>query len=241
MSDHTMQMNGVQITWLGHATFKITSPQGKVILIDPWTQGNPACPAEHKQIDHLDLMLVSHGHFDHAGDAVSVAKAAKPGSVVAIVELAGWLQSKGVENTIGINKGGTIVAQGIKITLTHAIHSSSVDDSVYVGEPCGFVLEFENGRKLYHSGDTCAFSDMQIIAEVYKPDVALLPIGDFYTMGPREAAVAVRMLGVKHVIPMHYGTFPVLVGTPAQLQDALSSLGLNDVEVIAMKPGETIS
>jgi L-ascorbate metabolism protein UlaG (beta-lactamase superfamily) len=239
MADYKMNMQGVQITWLGHATFKITSPQGKVILIDPWTQKNPACPAEWKKIDKVDLMLVTHGHFDHIGDAVEIAKATKP-TVVTIVELAGWLQSKGVENTIGMNKGGTITIDGVKITMTHAIHTSGVEDGSYVGEACSYVLEFENQRKLYHAGDTCAFSDMQLINELHRPDVALLPIGDYYTMGPREAAVAVRMLGVLHVIPMHYGTFPALTGTPAGLREALQQLGLNEVEVIEMQPGQTI-
>jgi L-ascorbate metabolism protein UlaG (beta-lactamase superfamily) len=239
MADYKMNMQGVQITWLGHATFKITSSQGKVILIDPWTQKNPACPAEWKKIDKVDLMLVTHGHFDHIGDAVEIAKATKP-TVVTIVELAGWLQSKGVENTIGMNKGGTITIDGVKITMTHAIHTSGVEDGSYVGEACSYVLEFENQRKLYHAGDTCAFSDMQLINELHRPDVALLPIGDYYTMGPREAAVAVRMLGVLHVIPMHYGTFPALTGTPAGLREALQQLGLNEVEVIEMQPGQTI-
>ncbi len=234
-----MQLNGVQITWLGHATFKITTPGGKIVLIDPWTRNNPACPANLKRVDKVDLMLVSHGHSDHAGDAVSIAKATKP-TCVAIVELAGWLGSKGVENTVGMNKGGTVDINGIKVTMTHAIHSSGVEDKSYVGDACGYVIQFENGLKLYHAGDTCAFSDMQIIGELYTPDVAMLPIGDFYTMGPREAAIAVRMLGVKHVIPMHYATFPVLTGTPAALREALQSLGLSQVEVIEMKPGQTI-
>jgi L-ascorbate metabolism protein UlaG (beta-lactamase superfamily) len=234
-----MQLNGVQITWLGHATFKVTTPGGKIVLIDPWTFQNPACPKGLKRVDKLDLMLVTHGHFDHMGDAVDIAKATNP-TTVAIVELAGWLGSKGVEQTIGINKGGSVNVEGIRVSMTHAIHTSGVEDRSYAGDACGYVIEFENGRKLYHAGDTCAFSDMQIIGELYQPDVALLPIGDFYTMGPREAAIAVRMLGVKHVIPMHYATFPVLTGTPAALRQALQALGLNDVEVVEMKPGQTV-
>ncbi len=234
-----MQTNGVHITWLGHATFKITTPGGKVVLIDPWVTSNPLCPAELKTFEKVDLMLVSHGHFDHIADAVDIAKATKP-TVAAIVELAGWLESKGVENTIGFNKGGTINVDGIKVSMTHAIHTSGVEDGSNAGDAAGFVIEFENGFKLYHAGDTCAFSDMTIIGELYRPDAAMLPIGDFYTMGPREAAIAVRMLGVKHVIPMHYGTFPVLIGTPAALSEALQSLGLRDVEVVAIKPGQTI-
>ncbi len=234
-----MQLNGVQITWLGHATFKVTTPGGKIVLIDPWTFQNPACPEGLKRVDKVDLMLVTHGHFDHMGDAVDIAKATKP-TTVAIVELAGWLGSKGVEQTIGINKGGSVNVEGIRVSMTHAIHTSGVEDGSYAGDACGYVIEFENGRKLYHAGDTCAFSDMQIIGELYQPDVALLPIGDFYTMGPREAAIAVRLLGVKHVIPMHYATFPILTGTPAALRQALQALGLNEVEVVEMKPGQTV-
>ncbi len=215
------------------------SPEGKVVLIDPWVSSNPLCPAELQAFEKVDLMLVSHGHFDHIADAVNIAKATKP-TVAAIVELAGWLGSKGVENTIGFNKGGTINFNNFKISMTHAIHTSGVEDSSYAGDAAGFVIEFENGFKLYHAGDTCAFSDMSIIGELYRPDVALLPIDDFYTMGPREAALAARMLGVKHVIPMHYGTFPALTGTPGALSEALQSLGLRDVEVVAMKPGQTI-
>jgi L-ascorbate metabolism protein UlaG (beta-lactamase superfamily) len=234
-----MQLNGVQITWLGHATFKVTTPGGKIVLIDPWTFQNPACPEGLKRVDKVDLMLVTHGHFDHMGDAVNIAKATKP-TTVAIVELAGWLGSRGVEQTIGINKGGSVNVEGIRVSMTHAIHTSGVEDGSYAGDACGYVVEFENGRKLYHAGDTCAFSDMQIIGELYQPDVALLPIGDFYTMGPREAAIAVRLLGVKHVIPMHYATFPALTGTPAALRQALQALGLNEVEVVEMKPGQTV-
>jgi L-ascorbate metabolism protein UlaG (beta-lactamase superfamily) len=184
-------------------------------------------------------MLATHGHSDHIGDAVSIAKATRP-TCVAIVELAGWFSSQGVENTVGMNKGGTVTLQGIKVTMTHAIHSSGVEDGSYVGDACGYVIELEQGLKIYHAGDTCAFSDMQLIGELYQPDVAMLPIGDYYTMGPRESALAVRMLGVKWVIPMHYGTFPILVGTPAELRASLRALDLNEVTVIEMKPGQTI-
>jgi len=239
MADHNMKMEGVQITWFGHATFRIISPQGKILLIDPWTLHNPACPPALKRVDRVDVMLITHAHSDHAGDAVEIATATKP-TVVAIVELAGWLDSRGVENTMGMNKGGSVTIDGIKITMTHAIHTSGAEDGSYAGEACGYVIEFENGHKLYHAGDTCAFSDMQLINELYRPDVALLPIGDYYTMGPREAAVAVRMLGVQHVIPMHYKTFPILTGTPAELREALKQLGLDNVEVIEMQPGQTI-
>jgi L-ascorbate metabolism protein UlaG (beta-lactamase superfamily) len=234
-----MDLNGIQITWLGHATFKITTIQDKTILIDPWVTSNPVCPDNLKQFDTLDLMLVSHAHFDHAADAVNIAKATNP-MVVAIVELAGWLGARGVENTVGMNKGGSIEWQGLKISMTHAIHTSGAEDGSYVGDAAGFVIEFENDVRLYHSGDTCAFKDMEIIGELYHPDVALLPIGDFYTMGPREAAIAVRMLGVKHVIPMHWGTFPALTGTPEALRESLHALGLDDVEVVTMTPGQTI-
>ncbi len=162
-----MQLNGVQITWLGHATFKVTTPGGKIVLIDPWTFQNPACPEGLKRVDKVDLMLVTHGHFDHMGDAVDIAKATKP-TTVAIVELAGWLGSKGVEQMIGINKGGSVNVEGIRVSMTHAIHTSGVEDGSYAGDACGYVIEFENGRKLYHAGDTCAFSDMQIIGELYQ-------------------------------------------------------------------------
>jgi len=145
-----MQTNGVHITWLGHATFKIVTPGGKVVLIDPWVSSNPRCPDELKTFKKVDLMLVSHGHFDHIADAVDIAKATKP-TVAAIVELAGWLGSKGVENTIGFNKGGTINVYGIKVSMTHAIHTSGVEDSSYAGDAAGFVIEFENGFKLYHA------------------------------------------------------------------------------------------
>ncbi len=236
------QLNGAQITWLGHATFKVTTPQNKVILIDPWIEGNPKSPAEAKQLDQVDLILVTHGHSDHIHDAVPLAKKFNA-HVLAIVETATWIGSQGVENVVGFNIGGSINAQGITISMTQAFHSSGIDGSdqtVYGGDPVGFVIELENGLKLYHAGDTCAFGDMQLIRELYAPDIAMLPIGDFYTMGPKGAALATRLLGVQHVIPMHYGTFPILIGTPMQLKDELVKLGLERVEVIEMTPGQTI-
>ena len=241
MVQHAMQMNGVQITWLGHATFKFTTPEGKIILIDPWTYSNPVCPEEYKHIEKVDLILVTHGHNDHTGDLMKFAGANSP-TVVAIVELGKWFASKGVKNVFTMNIGGIIHVQGVKVTMTKAIHTSSVDEEpfAYVGVAAGYVIEFSNGRRIYHAGDTAAFGDMQLIHKIYKPDVALLPIGDHHTMGPEEAAFATQLLKVNHVIPMHYG-LPGSTGTPAALRNALNTLGLNDVEMIEMKPGQTIS
>jgi L-ascorbate metabolism protein UlaG (beta-lactamase superfamily) len=237
-----MPVNGVQITWLGHATFKFTTPEGKIILIDPWTYNNPVCPEEHKHVEKVDLLLATHGHNDHIGDLIRIAKANSP-TVVAIPELGKWFASKGVKNIFTMNIGGIIEMQGVKITMTHADHTSSVDEEpfAYVGVAAGYVLEFSNGFRIYHAGDTAAFPGMQLIHELYKPDVALLPIGDHHTMGPEEAAVATRLLQVRHVIPMHYGITPKSLATPAAFRNALTALGLTAVKVIEMQPGQTIS
>jgi L-ascorbate metabolism protein UlaG (beta-lactamase superfamily) len=237
------QLNGAQIMWLGHATFKVTTPQNKVILLDPWIEQNPKSPPEARQLDRVDLILVSHGHSDHINDVVPTAQKFHS-QVVAIVEIATWLGSKGIENVVGMNIGGSVNVQGIIISMTQAFHSSSIDDGsglkVYGGDPAGYVIELENGLKLYHAGDTCVFGDMQLIRELYAPDIAMLPIGDFFTMGPKGAALATRLLGVKQVIPMHYGTFPALSGTPAQLKDELRKLGLDSIEVLEMTPGQVL-
>jgi L-ascorbate metabolism protein UlaG (beta-lactamase superfamily) len=231
-----MNLNGVKLTWLGHATFRIETPGGKTLLLDPWVMGNPKCPDNEKRLSKVDVMLCTHGHFDHIGDAVQIANQLKP-TVVGIPELVGWLEKKGVKNTAMMNKGGTQTVGDIKVTMVHADHSCGITDGdqiVYGGEACGYVIEFENGVKIYHAGDTNVFGDMKIIHDLYAPDVAMLPIGDHFTMSPREAAYACGLLQPKTVIPMHFGTFPALTGTPGDFKKLVK-----DVEVYEMKPGQT--
>src|SRR5580692_8064031 len=218
-----MNLNGVKLTWLGHATFRVETPGGKIVLIDPWVMGNPACPANEKKVKHVDIMLCTHGHFDHIGDAVEISNQHNP-KVVGIPELCGWLEKKGVKQTASMNKGGTQTVDDIKVTMVHADHSCGIQDGdeiVYGGEACGYVV---------------VFGDMEIIRELYAPSIAMIPIGDHFTMGPREAAYACKLLKPKTVIPMHFGTFPVLTGSPAELQKLI--LG---VEIVTMKPGVTVS
>lgn len=226
----------VKFTWLGHGTWKVRTARGKDMLIDPWVS-NPVAPPHLQTVDRLDVMVITHGHLDHVGDAVRIAKATNP-KILTTVEVGNWLAREGVsgDNVIAYNKGGTVEVDGIFFTMVHAEHTSSTPDSAYAGEPVGFVIEFENGFKIYFSGDTDVFGDMALIRELEQPEVAFLSIGDFYTMGPRRAAKAVELLGVKTVVPMHYGTFPVLTGTPAQLEE-LAGPG---VTVIDIRPGDEI-
>jgi len=234
-----MDLKGIKLTWLGHATWRVQTPGGTTIYIDPWVMGNPSCPESEKGVKKCDVMLCTHGHFDHIGDAVAIAKKHQA-KVVGIFELCTWMQKKGIETIAPMNKGGTQQVGDIKVTMTHAVHSCGIkeDDGsiVYGGEACGYVIEFENGLKLYHAGDTGPFSDMEIIHRLYAPDIAMLPIGDHFTMGPREAAYACGLLKPKAVIPMHFATFPLLTGTPAALKKLLGESG---VEVVEFKPGET--
>jgi len=235
-----MDFNGVKLTWLGHSSFRIETPSGKTVLIDPWVMGNPMCPESEKTLKKVDTMLCTHGHFDHIGDAVEIAKKHNP-VVVGIFELCMWMQKKGVQQLSPMNKGGSQQIGDIRVTMTHALHSCGIqdgDDIVYGGEACGYVVEFSNGLKLYHAGDTAVFKDMEIIHELYHPEIAMLPIGDHFTMSPRDAAFACTMLKPKVVIPMHFGTFPLLTGTPSELRRKLEAVG---VEVVEMKPGETIA
>lgn len=232
---------GVTITWLGHSATKIETPRGETILIDPWVRNNPATPDNQKNIETLDLMLITHGHFDHMGDAVEIARATKP-DVIAIFEIAHYLESKGIEKTNGINKGGTVVWRSHHVSMVDAIHSSGIvegESIVYGGTAAGYVIRFENDFTLYHAGDTDLFGDMELIRERYLPDVAMLPIGGHFTMDPTAAAKAVRMLNISTVIPIHYGTFPGLTGTPDQLRQATSDIP--GLKIVALKPGESAS
>ena len=228
-------METLAITWLGHSSFRVRTPGGKEILFDPWYTGNPSFP-EKARPKAADLILISHGHSDHITDAEAMAKSTGA-TVVGIWEITSWLGSKGVKNIEPMNKGGTITAKGLRITMTDARHSSSADkDLTYLGEAAGFVVKLENGQTIYFAGDTSLFGDMKLIGELYKPDIAFLPIGDRFTMGPDTAAMAAKWLGVKQVVPMHYGTFPLLTGTPHQLEQQLKGTG---IEVLKLLPGET--
>ena len=234
-------------TWYGHACVEVRTPGGKVILIDPWF-GNPRSPRSADSIDRCDLLLVTHGHFDHMGDAVALASRLRP-AWPCMHEMSLWLGRRlpgGNDAATGMNKGGTVEGAGVKVTMVHADHSAgdwNPDGGVplYLGEPAGFVVEVENGFRFYDAGDTAVFGDMRLIRDLYRPELALLPIGGHFTMGPREAALAVELLGVRHVIPIHYGTFPLLDGTPDQLRAELASRGLGDVEVHAPEPGGSVS
>jgi L-ascorbate metabolism protein UlaG (beta-lactamase superfamily) len=232
-------MADASLTWLGHGGFRLDSPGGKRIYLDPWLD-NPKCPESEKQPERIDVLALTHGHSDHVGNAVELGKQHSP-KVVAIFELASWLASQGVPNAgdLGMNKGGTIDVDGLKFTMTQAVHSGGLvgeDGITYLGEPCGFVIEVENGLKIYFSGDTAVFGDMQLIGRIYAPDVAVLAIGDHFTMGPREAAIALELLGVERCVPGHYSTFPLLTGTPDELRRLAPG-----VEIIAPEPGEAVT
>jgi L-ascorbate metabolism protein UlaG (beta-lactamase superfamily) len=228
-------MPDVSVTWLGHASFRVDSPGGKRIYIDPWLS-NPKCPDGEKEPERVDVIALTHGHNDHVGETVELSKKFSP-EIVANVELKGWLGEQGapVGDVPGSNKGGTVEAAGVKFTLVNAFHSSGAGDFTYLGEAAGIVLELENGTRLYFAGDTCVFGDMQLIGRIYSPDVAILPIGGHFTMGPREAGVALELLGTQKCIPCHYGTFPLLAGTPDELRQQAPS----GVEIVAIQPGET--
>jgi L-ascorbate metabolism protein UlaG (beta-lactamase superfamily) len=227
------------LTWLGHAAFLLESDEGKQIYIDPWLTGNPKTPDELRNPERVDIIAVTHGHGDHVGDTVALSQKFPDAQIIAQVELKGWLGAQGAKTEgqlPGPNKGGTQIVDEIHFTLVNAFHSSSADDGTYTGESCGIVIRLEGGRAIYFAGDTCVFGDMALIARLYAPDLAVLPIGDHFTMGPREAALAIELLGNPPCVPCHYGTFPIFTGTPDQLREEAP-----DATIHALDPGGTLA
>lgn len=240
-----MADGGSRFTWYGHACIEVVTASGAVVLIDPWF-GNPRSPKAAADVRRCDLLLVTHGHGDHLGDALELARRLGP-TWPAIHELSLWAgpQAGHATTLIGMNKGGTVEASGLRVTMVRAEHSAGGPleggATVHLGEPAGFVVELEHGPRVYHAGDTDVFGDMALIRELHRPEVAFLPIGGHYTMGPQAAAKAVELLGVSRVVPIHYGTFDALTGTPDQLRSALKARSLADVQVISPEPGEAVA
>ncbi len=232
-------LRGTAVTWLGHATVHIQTPGGTSILIDPWIEGNPSFPKNYTMPEIIDLLLITHGHFDHFNDAIPVAKRYKP-TVIGNSELLAWMTRQGAENTHDMNFGGSFRFKDVLVTMVEAKHSSAItngDDRIYAGNPGGYMIDVENGPVLYQAGDTSLFGDMRLFRELYYPEFGILPIGGNYTMGPKHAALAAKFLGLKQVLPIHYGTFPVLTGSPGELETYLEGSG---IKVLKVKAGEII-
>ncbi|AXJ02208.1 L-ascorbate metabolism protein UlaG, beta-lactamase superfamily [Cyclonatronum proteinivorum] len=232
--------SALNITFLGHSAFKITTPEGCVILIDPFLSQNPSTPEDLKKQNKADYILLTHGHEDHVGDTLEIA-AQTGATVVSTVELSGLLKSDGLEasQAAEFNKGGTLKFSEFSVTLTNANHSSSFGGR-YAGEAGGLVLRFTDGSCIYHAGDTNIMPDFSLYADLYAPDIVMLPIGDHYTMGPVEAAMAAAMIKTKKVIPMHYGTFPVLTGSPETFKTEVDKRTGGASEVVILQPGESV-
>ena len=245
--------NDAKFTWYGHSCVELRTPGGTTVLLDPWF-GNPTSPKLADSVGACDVMLVSHGHFDHLGsgprdvanaDALTIARRTKP-AWPCIHEMSLWLETQlgGESGTeiVGMNKGGTVSVRGLSVTMVHADHtggdwSAAGDGPLYLGDPVGFVIEMETGKRVYYTGDTDVFGDMDLIRRLHKPDVAIMPIGGHYTMGPAGAALAAKLLDVGTVVPVHFGTFPILTGTPDELRAELRSIGAGNVQVVAPDRG----
>ncbi len=239
-TERTRTRARVTITWLGHSAFKFESPKGQILLVDPWLE-NPKAPPGAKEIPIVDLIFLTHGHGDHLGNTVEIARRTNA-RVFAIYEVALYLQKLGLAKVEGINISGSVDADGILVTMVPAQHSSGLEpggDMLAGGDPAGFVFRFQNGFSIYHAGDTGLFGDMRLIGEMYKPDLVILPIGGYFTMGPREAAKAVQLLKPKYVLGMHYGTFPILSGTPEDVKKHLP--GPSRRKILKLEPGESVS
>lgn len=238
----TFRFQGLHLTWYGHAAFQLKSSRGKSVLIDPWLD-NPNSPVDAGEIDDIDFIGLTHGHADHIGNTLDIARRTGA-SVIGVFEVAQYLLSQGLseDQVVGMNIGGTFISDGVKFSMVPALHSSGIAGEGGItegGDPAGIVVEFENGYSVYHTGDTDFFGDMQYIREFHHPNLMLTCIGDHFTMGPQKAARSIELIQPDYVIPMHYGTFPLLTGTPEALIEAAADKYKQSV--IVVEPGETVS
>ncbi len=233
------------LTWLGHATVLLTTLSRTRIIFDPWLEGNPKSPVGVSDLGALDAIAVTHGHFDHMGSVIPLA-AATGATVICVPEMAAYFSSVGVSNIVDMNKGGTVTVNEVSLTMVTADHSCGVDvgenlPNAYGGNPVGFIVGLPEGEggPIYLTGDTNVFGDMSLIRDLYAPEVGLMPIDGHYNMGPREAAHAVKLLGLDRVVPIHYGTFPILTGTPDELRSHLE-LAKAGAAAIVIEPGQSV-